>query len=190
VQAGLGEECVSGGDDRDEGSNTGWPCGGVGRRGGNGGAQVDAQVLQGLDLQRGDHGLLRREKSVEGAEGRSGAAFEAGRFQAAHDDAAAAIATEPIRAPERGVLRQVGGAQNSINNTLATAPLAQACLRALAADDPRLPASLAAPADSSAEQVASWVRPTAALLAQYPALSAWLKVCLDRPAQAQARAMK
>jgi len=39
-----------------------------------------------------------------------------------------------------------------------TAPLAQAWLRALAADDPRLPASLAATADSSAEQVASWVR--------------------------------
>jgi glutathione S-transferase len=38
--------------------------------------------------------------------------------------------------------------------------------------------------------VASWVRPAAVLLAQYPAVSSWLKVCLDRPAQARARAMK
>ncbi|WP_291913762.1 glutathione S-transferase family protein [Limnohabitans sp.] len=45
-------------------------------------------------------------------------------------------------------------------------------------------------ADLCVASVASWVRPAAALLAQYPALSAWLKVCLDRPAQAQARAMK
>ena len=44
--------------------------------------------------------------------------------------------------------------------------------------------------DLCVASVASWVRPAAALLAQYPALSAWLKVCLDRPAQAQARAMK
>lgn len=45
-------------------------------------------------------------------------------------------------------------------------------------------------ADVCVASVASWVRPAAALLAQYPAVSAWLKVCLDRPAQAQARAMK
>ena len=45
-------------------------------------------------------------------------------------------------------------------------------------------------ADVCVASVASWVRPAAALLAQYPALSSWLKLCLDRPAQAQARAMK
>ena len=45
-------------------------------------------------------------------------------------------------------------------------------------------------ADVCVASVASWVRPAAALLAQYPAVSSWLKVCLDRPAQAQARAMK
>jgi glutathione S-transferase len=45
-------------------------------------------------------------------------------------------------------------------------------------------------ADVCVASVASWVRPAAVLLAQYPAVSSWLKVCLDRPAQAQARAMK
>jgi glutathione S-transferase len=45
-------------------------------------------------------------------------------------------------------------------------------------------------ADVCVASVASWVRPAAALLAQYPAVSSWLKVCLDRPAQSQARAMK
>lgn len=45
-------------------------------------------------------------------------------------------------------------------------------------------------ADVCVASVASWVRPAAALLAQYPAVSSWLKSCLDRPAQAQARAMK
>jgi glutathione S-transferase len=45
-------------------------------------------------------------------------------------------------------------------------------------------------ADVCVASVASWVRPAAALLAQYPALSSWLKLCLDRPAQTQARAMK
>ena len=56
-------------------------------------------------------------------------------------------------------LRAAPGALGSTPKpTPATAPLAQAWLRALAADDPPLPASLAAPADSSAEQVASWVR--------------------------------
>ena len=45
-------------------------------------------------------------------------------------------------------------------------------------------------ADVCVASVASWVRPAAALLAQYPAVSAWLKACVDRPAQAQARGMK
>ena len=44
-------------------------------------------------------------------------------------------------------------------------------------------------ADVCVASVASWVRPAAALLAQYPALSSWLKLCLDRPAQTQARSM-
>jgi len=45
-------------------------------------------------------------------------------------------------------------------------------------------------ADVCVASVASWIRPAAALLAQYPAVSGWLKVCLERPAQAQARGMK
>jgi len=45
-------------------------------------------------------------------------------------------------------------------------------------------------ADVCVASVASWIRPAAALLAQYPAVSSWLKLCLDRPAQTQARAMK
>jgi glutathione S-transferase len=45
-------------------------------------------------------------------------------------------------------------------------------------------------ADVCVASVASWVRPAAGLLAQYPAVSSWLKLCLDRPAQTQARAMK
>lgn len=45
-------------------------------------------------------------------------------------------------------------------------------------------------ADVCVASVASWVRPAAALLAQYPAVAAWLKACVDRPAQAQARGMK
>ena len=45
-------------------------------------------------------------------------------------------------------------------------------------------------ADVCVASVASWIRPAAALLAQYPAVSAWLNVCVDRPAQTQARAMK
>ena len=45
-------------------------------------------------------------------------------------------------------------------------------------------------ADVCVASVASWVRPAAALLAQYPAVSVWLKLCVDRPAQAQARRMK
>ena len=45
-------------------------------------------------------------------------------------------------------------------------------------------------ADVCVASVASWVRPAAALLAQYPAVSAWVKACVDRPAQTQARGMK
>lgn len=45
-------------------------------------------------------------------------------------------------------------------------------------------------ADVCVASVASWVRPAAALLAQYPAVSSWLKLCVDRPAQGQARGMK
>jgi glutathione S-transferase len=45
-------------------------------------------------------------------------------------------------------------------------------------------------ADVCVASVASWIRPAAALLAQYPAVSAWLKVCVERPAQVQARGMK
>jgi glutathione S-transferase len=44
--------------------------------------------------------------------------------------------------------------------------------------------------DVCVASVATWVRPAVALLAQYPAVSAWLKRCLDRPAQAQARSLK
>ena len=45
-------------------------------------------------------------------------------------------------------------------------------------------------ADVCVASVASWVRPAAALLAQYPTVSAWLKLSVDRPAQGQARGMK
>jgi glutathione S-transferase len=45
-------------------------------------------------------------------------------------------------------------------------------------------------ADVCVASVASWVRPAHALLSQYPAVSVWLKLCLDRPAQAQARGMQ
>ena len=45
-------------------------------------------------------------------------------------------------------------------------------------------------ADVCVASVASWIRPAAALLAQYPAVAAWVKACVERPAQAQARAMK
>ena len=56
-------------------------------------------------------------------------------------------------------LRALPGAQESTPKpTPATAPLAQAWLTALAADDSRLPAPLAATAGASGEQVASWVR--------------------------------
>lgn len=45
-------------------------------------------------------------------------------------------------------------------------------------------------ADVCVASVASWIRPAAALLAQYPAVSSWLKLCVERPAQTQARGMK
>jgi glutathione S-transferase len=45
-------------------------------------------------------------------------------------------------------------------------------------------------ADVCVASVASWIRPAAALLAQYPAVAAWVKACVERPAQTQARAMK
>ncbi|PIT82147.1 glutathione S-transferase family protein [Limnohabitans sp. 15K] len=45
-------------------------------------------------------------------------------------------------------------------------------------------------ADVCVASVASWVRPSAALLVQYPAVEAWVKLCVERPAQTQARAMK
>ena len=45
-------------------------------------------------------------------------------------------------------------------------------------------------ADVCVASVVGWVRPAPALLAQYPAVSAWLDGCLSRPAQAQARSLK
>ena len=45
-------------------------------------------------------------------------------------------------------------------------------------------------ADVCVASVANWIRPAAALLAQYPAVSSWLHACVERPAQKQARAMK
>jgi glutathione S-transferase len=45
-------------------------------------------------------------------------------------------------------------------------------------------------ADVCVASVASWIRPAAALLARYPAVAAWVKACVERPAQTQARAMK
>jgi len=45
-------------------------------------------------------------------------------------------------------------------------------------------------ADVCVASVASWIRPAAALLAQYPAVSSWLHACVERPAQKQARGMK
>jgi superfamily II DNA or RNA helicase len=56
-------------------------------------------------------------------------------------------------------LRAAPGALGSTPKpTPASAPLAQAWLRALAADDPQLPPPLAATAGASGEQVANWVR--------------------------------
>lgn len=45
-------------------------------------------------------------------------------------------------------------------------------------------------ADVCVASVASWVRPAADLLAQYPGVTAWLHACVERPAQKQARGMK
>jgi|GEM_PF-21690 len=45
-------------------------------------------------------------------------------------------------------------------------------------------------ADVCVASVVSWVRPAAALMAPYPAISSWLKLCLERPAHAQARGLK
>lgn len=45
-------------------------------------------------------------------------------------------------------------------------------------------------ADVCVASVASWVRPAGDLLAQYPAVSAWLHACVERPAHKQARALK
>ncbi len=45
-------------------------------------------------------------------------------------------------------------------------------------------------ADVCVASVANWISPAPDLLAQYPAVSAWLDLCLARPAQVQARAMK
>jgi glutathione S-transferase len=45
-------------------------------------------------------------------------------------------------------------------------------------------------ADVCVASVVGWLRPAPGLLAQYPAVSSWMEVCLARPAQAQARGMK
>jgi glutathione S-transferase len=45
-------------------------------------------------------------------------------------------------------------------------------------------------ADVCVASVVGWVRPAPDLLAQYPVLAVWLKACVDRPAQAQARILK
>lgn len=45
-------------------------------------------------------------------------------------------------------------------------------------------------ADVCVASVASWIRPAAALLANYPAVSDWLHACVERPAHQQARALK
>ena len=45
-------------------------------------------------------------------------------------------------------------------------------------------------ADVCVASVASWIRPAACLLAQYPAVSSWLHGCVERDAHKQARGMK
>ncbi len=45
-------------------------------------------------------------------------------------------------------------------------------------------------ADVCVASVASWIRPAAALLAQYPSVSSWLHACVERSAHKQARSMK
>lgn len=44
--------------------------------------------------------------------------------------------------------------------------------------------------DVCVASVATWIRPAVALLAQYPAVSAWLQACMQRPEQMKARSMK
>jgi glutathione S-transferase len=45
-------------------------------------------------------------------------------------------------------------------------------------------------ADLCVASVVSWVRPAQDVLAQLPAIDAWLTACVDRPAHKQARGMK
>ena len=45
-------------------------------------------------------------------------------------------------------------------------------------------------ADLCVASVVSWVRPAQDVLAQFPAIDAWLTACVDRPAHKQARGMK
>ena len=45
-------------------------------------------------------------------------------------------------------------------------------------------------ADVCVASVANWVRPAAALLAQYPAVAVWVQACVERAAHQQARGMK
>jgi glutathione S-transferase len=44
-------------------------------------------------------------------------------------------------------------------------------------------------ADINVASVVTWIRPAAQLLAGFPCVSAWLKRCLDRPAQQRVRDM-
>ena len=45
-------------------------------------------------------------------------------------------------------------------------------------------------ADLCVSSVVSWVRPAPNVLAQFPAVDAWLTMCVERPAHKQARGMK
>lgn len=44
-------------------------------------------------------------------------------------------------------------------------------------------------ADVCVASVANWIRPAPGLLQEYPAVNAWLKACLDRPAHVRSRSM-
>jgi glutathione S-transferase len=44
-------------------------------------------------------------------------------------------------------------------------------------------------ADINVASVVTWIRPAAQMLAGFPKVSAWLKLCLDRPAQMRVREM-
>jgi glutathione S-transferase len=44
-------------------------------------------------------------------------------------------------------------------------------------------------ADLCVASVANWIRPAPGLLQEYPAVNAWLKACLDRPAHVKSRSM-